>query len=125
MGRIVFRVANAFQEKLVRAGLLFPANFYGLSQTGFLHTQSILDILGRLPDGVSELMCHPGYVDADLLRAGTRLLGQRQVEIEALTAAPVRKLVADHGIRLMDYWQLGRFAYEHVDVIEQDQPGPN
>ena len=124
VGRIVFRFASAFQEKLGKAGILFPAHFYGLSQTGFLHTQSILDILGSLPDGVSELMCHPGYVDADLLRAGTRLLGQRQVEIEALTAAPVRKLVADREIQLMNYGQLGTYADGHVDAHRAVQPSP-
>jgi hopanoid biosynthesis associated protein HpnK len=107
VGRIVSRFAKGFKEKLAKTGLLFPAHFYGLSQTGVLHTQSILDILGRLSDGVSELMCHPGYLDTDLVRAGTRLLAQREVEIRALTAPPVRKLVADRGIQLISYRQLG------------------
>jgi len=108
VGGVVFGFATAFQQKLARAGLFTPAHFFGLSQTGFLHTESMLDILGRLPDGVSELMCHPGYVDADLHRMGTRLLNQRQIEIQALTAPAVRKLVTDRGIQLVSYGRPGR-----------------
>ena len=37
-----------------------------------------------MPDGVWELVTHPGYNDADLSRARTRLLAQREVEMQAL-----------------------------------------
>jgi predicted glycoside hydrolase/deacetylase ChbG (UPF0249 family) len=60
-----------------------------------------------VPEGVSELMCHPGYLDGDLMRSGTRLLGQREIEIRALTSPTVKKLVADRGIELISYEQLG------------------
>jgi len=128
VGRMVSGFANGFKEKLARAGLLFPSHFYGLSQTGLLNTQSILKILGRLPDGVSELMCHPGYLDTDLVWVGTRLLAQRETEIQALTASPVRKLVAYRRIQLISYRQLGPLQ-EHDDAnrevtirSEQNQP---
>jgi hopanoid biosynthesis associated protein HpnK len=119
VGRIVSGFAKGFKEKLAKAGLLFPAHFYGLSQTGFLHTQSILKILGRLPDGVSELMCHPGYLDTDLVWVGTRLLAQRETEIQALTASPVRKLVAYRGIQLTSYRELGAYAQERDDAARK------
>jgi predicted glycoside hydrolase/deacetylase ChbG (UPF0249 family) len=119
VGRVVSGFARSFEEKLAQAGLLFPAHFYGLSQTGFLHTQSIRHILGRLSDGVSELMCHPGYLDNDLVRAGTRLLSQREVELWALTAPIVRKLVADRGIQLISYRQLGPYAQDRGDAARE------
>jgi hopanoid biosynthesis associated protein HpnK len=106
LGRAVSIFARRFREKLVKAGLLSPAHFYGLSQTGFLDTQSIQDILGDVPEGASELMCHPGYLDADLAKTGTRLRVQREVEIRGLTAHQVRKLVADRGIQLINYLYL-------------------
>ena len=112
VGRTVSVFARRFQEKLAKAGLCFPAHFYGLSQTGFLDALDILEILAGLPEGVSELMCHPGYVDADLANTGTRLLAQREVEIRGLTARQVRKLVADRGIQLISYRQLETNARE-------------
>ena len=112
VGRTVSVFARRFQEKLAKARLLSSAHFYGLSQTGFLDAPSIQDILERLPEGVSELMCHPGYLDADLAKSGTRLLAQREVEIRGLTARQVRKLVTDRGIQLISYRQVGTHPQE-------------
>lgn len=119
VGRMVSGLARRFEKKLAQAGLLFPAHFYGLSQTGFLNTQSTQHILGRLSDGVGELMCHPGYLDIDLVKAGTRLLAQREVEIRALTAPSVRKLVTDRGIQLISYRQLGAYAQDRGDPARE------
>jgi len=104
--RAVSGFAHRFAPKLAKAGLLFPSHFRGLSHTGFLRLRSVLDILANLPEGVSELMCHPGYVDSDLVNSGTRLLGQREIEVSALTAPVVKKVVADRGIQLISYAQL-------------------
>ena len=106
VARAVSTFARGFAEQLAQAGLLFPAHFCGLTQTGFLHLRGLLDILGRLPEGVSELMCHPGYLDDDLVASGTRLLAQREAEIRALTSPKVRRVVADCGIELIGYQHL-------------------
>ena len=60
-------------------------------------------MLEILPDGYTELMCHPGYVDAELLKSDTRLQQSRQTEIAILTDAGLRKLVATRGIRLLNF----------------------
>jgi len=60
-----------------------------------------------LSEGTSELMCHPGYFDTDLERTGTRLLAQREVEIQALTADSVGKLVMARNIQLSHYRDVG------------------
>jgi hopanoid biosynthesis associated protein HpnK len=112
VGRTVSIFARRFKENLAKAGLLSPDHFYGLSQTGFLDALDILDILGGLPEGASELMCHPGYLDADLAKTGTRLLAQREIELRGLTARQVRNIVADRGIQLINYRRLETHALE-------------
>ena len=89
VARGVSHFARRFREKTEGAGLVSPSQFYGLSETGFLDVCSLQEILSRLRDGVSELMCHPGYADRELVESGTRLVGQREVEIRALTAPNV------------------------------------
>jgi len=116
VGRAVSSFAGSFKKKLRKAGLLTTDHFYGLTETGFLHTRSVLGILGALPEGVSELMCHPGYFDEDLVRVRTRLLGQREVEIRALTALIVKIVGADRGIRLISYRGLKADATEPAAV---------
>jgi predicted glycoside hydrolase/deacetylase ChbG (UPF0249 family) len=115
--------ARAFEKKLAKARLLFPDHFYGLSETGFLHTRGILGIVGALPEGVSELMCHPGYLDDDLVNAGTRLLAQREAEMRALTAPTVKTLVAERGIQLVSYRELGTNAAEATPVLQRVTTG--
>jgi chitin disaccharide deacetylase len=56
-----------------------------------------------LPDGTTELMCHPGYADQALRNTPTRLQGSRQTELQILTDVEIRNLVASQGIRLIDY----------------------
>jgi chitin disaccharide deacetylase len=56
-----------------------------------------------LPDGTTELMVHPGYADEALQKTQTRLQTSRQTELEILTDATLRNLVASQGIRLIDY----------------------
>ncbi len=102
----VSKLARSFRGKLARVGLLSPTYFYGLSQTGFLDARAIREILEDLPPGISELMCHPGYRDVDLERTRTRLLTQREIEIQGLTAPSVKNLVASGGIKLSNYKEL-------------------
>jgi predicted glycoside hydrolase/deacetylase ChbG (UPF0249 family) len=56
-----------------------------------------------LPEGTTELMCHPGYVDDALKSSATRLQDSRQKEVEILTDTDIRNIVASQGIRLIDY----------------------
>jgi len=100
VSRAVSAMARNFRRKLEQTGLLSPARFYGISDTGFLDASAIRRILASLPHGSSELMCHPGYRDIDLERTRTRLLTQREIEIQGLTARSVKNLVVSEGIQL-------------------------
>jgi predicted glycoside hydrolase/deacetylase ChbG (UPF0249 family) len=103
VGRAVSDLATGFGKKLAEAGLHAATHFFGINQTGFLDSSAIRKILENLPEGASELMCHPGYRDVDLERTGTRLLSQREIEIQGLTVVSVRNLVVSGGIRLLNY----------------------
>jgi len=106
VGRAVSAFAWRFRQKLEKAGLLHPTHFYGVACTGFLDTQLIRDLLGGLPEGTSELMCHPGYSDASLASTGTRLLVRREVELFALCSPLIKSLLTSQGIRLVHYGAL-------------------
>lgn len=100
VSRAVSAMARNFRRKLEKTETLSPARFYGISDTGFLDASAIRRILASLPQGASELMCHPGYRDIDLERTRTRLLTQREIEIQGLTARSVKNLVVSEGIQL-------------------------
>ncbi len=52
----------------------------GISATGHLNAITLRAILGTVPSGTWELVCHPGYNDRDLDAVTTRLRETRDVE---------------------------------------------
>jgi hopanoid biosynthesis associated protein HpnK len=106
VGRMVSWFARRFKARLAHAGLHSPMHFFGLSQTGFLSFEIFEQILHRLPEGVSELMCHPGYADSDLVKTRTRLLAQRETEARALVWLRTSNPDFEESIRLISYSDL-------------------
>jgi chitin disaccharide deacetylase len=96
-------LARDAREQAERAGIAAADYFCGIAQTGELTREGVLRLLEILPEGTTELMCHPGYVDAELAKSATRLQASRQTEVEILTNTQIRNLVASQGIRLVDY----------------------
>ena len=96
-------LARDAHEQAERAGIAAADYFCGIAQTGELTREGVLRLLEILPEGSTELMCHPGYADTELAKSATRLQASRQTELEILTDTRVRNLVASQGIRLIDY----------------------
>jgi predicted glycoside hydrolase/deacetylase ChbG (UPF0249 family) len=95
--------ARDARELADRAGIATADYFCGIAQTGELTREGVARLLNNLPDGTTELMCHPGYADEDLRQTPTRLQSSRQTELEILTDTGLRNLVASQGIRLINY----------------------
>jgi chitin disaccharide deacetylase len=110
VGRVVSSLAEVFSAKLERAGIHFPSHFHGIRETGFLDAAAVREILDNLPDGVNELMCHPGCCDSDLVETGTRLLAQREIEIQALRSGSVRNRIVYDDIQLLNYKEMAESA---------------
>jgi len=96
-------LARDAREKVDRAGISTADYFCGIAQTGELTKEGVARMLRNLPEGTTELMCHPGYVDEELRSTSTRLQGSREKEVAILIDPEIRNLVASQGIRLIDY----------------------
>jgi predicted glycoside hydrolase/deacetylase ChbG (UPF0249 family) len=96
-------LAGRARRKLREAGIFFPDHFFGLFHTGALTEAVLLALLRRLPDGVSELLCHPGIVDESLAAVRTRLRFCREVEWRALMSPALREEIHRRGIHLVTY----------------------
>ena len=82
--RLLRSQSRAFAQQVNRAGLVTTDGAIGVLATGTLDTQTVQNLLAALPEGTWELVCHPGYNDADLKKQRTRLLESREVERTAL-----------------------------------------
>jgi hopanoid biosynthesis associated protein HpnK len=111
MGRSITAAAagagrGRFRRVAQAKGLRTPDHFCGIRWTGSLGAEDVVRLVERLPEGTTELMCHPGYRDAELDGKATRLKGERQRELEALRAPEVARVVQERGIRLISYREL-------------------
>lgn len=103
---VLARLCIVNAPHLTRAGLRSPEAFFSIARTGFWTKRWLMDVIESLPEGISELMCHPGYEDAALAQAQTRLRASRAVELKLLTDPDIAALIRERGIRLIDYSQL-------------------
>lgn len=71
---------SSLQRRLLQHGLKTPDAFTGFVLTGRLSSAALRATLAVLPEGVTELMCHPGYCDRELEAAPTMLKQKREVE---------------------------------------------
>jgi predicted glycoside hydrolase/deacetylase ChbG (UPF0249 family) len=74
---------------------LFLDDFYAEGAT----RENLRSILAELPDGVSELMCHTGHADPELL-AGSSYGIERDREVEILCDPDVRADLSLRGVAL-------------------------
>jgi chitin disaccharide deacetylase len=96
-------VRRRFHRVLSQHGLRTTDHFAGFQITGRFRAQELVDLLGVLPEGSTELMVHPGRCGAELQAARTRLKESREEELKALVAPEVREALGRNGIELTTY----------------------
>ncbi|MBL8239604.1 MAG: ChbG/HpnK family deacetylase [Bryobacterales bacterium] len=77
--------------------------FAGFALTGRYNSKDLAELFTHLPEGVTELMTHPGHCTAELQAAPTRLKQSRAAELQALTAAETRAALETNHITLTRY----------------------
>lgn len=105
---VLAQLCRFSSARLVNSGVKSPDAFFGITQTGFWTKRWLQGLIERLPDGVSELMCHPGYDDDQLKRVGTRLRQSRAVELQLITDPEIRASFNERGVRLVNFSHLSR-----------------
>ena len=109
--RMLHTFSRQFLHRTKRAGLLTPDGVVGVIETGSLDSSLLLQTLASLPEGTWELVCHPGYNDADLHTVRTRLLDSRDEERRLLTSPDLRKFLEEQEFRVISYRE---FAEERI-----------
>jgi len=76
----------------------FHSSFFDQNAT----LDHLMDILGSLPEGISELMCHPGFRDPELEKSSS-YAKQRDGERQILEDVVVRNLLSDLGVEMIRF----------------------
>ena len=104
--RVLNRFAGQFRTAVAGEGFATPDGTLGIEVTGMLDETLFQAISQNIPDGTWEFVCHPGYNDAELAKAETRLRESRELELRVLTMPQARELLANNGIQLISYREL-------------------
>lgn len=106
-GVLTFRLfAREFHQAVREMDMATTDGTVGIAVTGKLDQKALLALLDALPEGTWELVCHPGYADADLRASGTRLIASREVELQALSSPATKERLKARGIELISYADL-------------------
>jgi len=91
----------------------FYAQWGGETHLEQVSVESLLEMLKRdMPDGVTELICHPGYIDDELESSYGR---ERQAELETLCHPRVRQALWSEGIDLLGFREFQRVLARHPE----------
>jgi hopanoid biosynthesis associated protein HpnK len=104
--RLLHSLAAQFRRTVSHAGLKTCDGTIGIVTTGFLDHDLLRRMIEFLPEGAWELVCHPGYNDAQLDAVTTRLRESRAQELAILTSGKTRALLENNGIQLISYRDL-------------------
>lgn len=95
-------MAKSQLRRLGESGLKRPDHFFGVPETGRLDAARLLRIIERLPEGTSEIMCHPGLVNPTLAKEINWGYGWK-TELDAVTDGKVKKQVKAMDADLINF----------------------
>ena len=104
--RFLRHFAAKFREAASQEAFVTPDGTLGIEVTGVLDETLFQAIAENMPEGTWEFVCHPGYYDAELQAAKTRLRESRETELHALTLPQAREVLRRNGIDLISYRDL-------------------
>jgi chitin disaccharide deacetylase len=104
--KVLRRYEDDFRRAVSDAGLKTTDGSFGIVSAGYLDQKLFAAIMGCLPEGTWEFVCHPGYNDAELDKMRTRLRESREKERDVLTSSEARKILSDQGVEMISYDQL-------------------
>ncbi|MBI3306286.1 MAG: ChbG/HpnK family deacetylase [Candidatus Omnitrophica bacterium] len=101
--RLPIRRSALMNSRLKMTNVVSPEFTFGnLTAEGYWRAGPLEAILRNLPEGVSEIMCHPGICDRELKTVSSFTTG-REAERKLFRAPSLRRLLQSSGIALGRY----------------------
>ena len=97
----------SFTRLTRRSGIATTDGAVGVLATGTLDPATLRSLLSQMPNGVWELVCHPGYQDNALEQTRTRLRASREIERKALLEVIPERLAQDTELSMINFQHIG------------------
>jgi hopanoid biosynthesis associated protein HpnK len=101
-GALLAPLVLFMKHRLRAAGIFHNDRVFGIAHSGAMDEQRILDVLARLPSGVSEIYLHPATVSGAAI-AGSMRSYRHSDELAALLSPRVRDALGKMNLRCGGY----------------------
>lgn len=101
-GSVFEALARFAAPRLRAAGIAATARVYGMHHTGEIDAAYLATLIRDLPDGASEVYCHPAVSPAPALGRHQRGYANTR-ELAALVSPEVRTAARERGVELVSY----------------------
>jgi len=85
--------------------------------------ERLIQAIANLPEGSTEIMCHPGYVD-DTTRKISSYTQGRELELNVFRSRNIHHALATNGVRLIHFGQLAAAKTATVPLIHKPLRAP-
>ena len=119
--RLFLMISN--RETGVDSGIISSDYFAGIAMTGKWNEkkkEKVRRLIFSLRPGITELMCHPGYADPGLVSV-SRLVEERQEELNVLTSPLLQKWLREAGVTLTSYRDVVNERRPSTHCIEHEK----
>lgn len=105
---VVTRWCLSQKPNLEGMGIRVTDHFFGFCRAGKVSAEWLKKLLEHLPEGVTEIMTHPGYLTSDLLALeknfGSYYINRRrEAELRALLAPELKELIRSLNVQLISF----------------------
>lgn len=102
--RFIGLLSHLARPVFAAAGLVSTQYFAGISFPRPGSVEELQSLLRSLPDGVTELMCHPGY--SATAKSGSFSTSEREEEMNVLINTQIIEQIRESSIQLVSYADL-------------------
>lgn len=96
------------RQVLIKNDIIVPDNFLGIMMDTKYPLLTFENMLRSVKEGANEIVCHPGYVDDELIKLTPYIqyVYPRRNELDTILHPRIKKLIKDLDIELISYKEL-------------------
>ncbi len=101
-------LAGFDKEILKKSRLKRPDNFFGAFLMGRMRFEQYAKIFNLIGDGYTEIACHPGYIDDEIVATNDTLIEGREEELRTLLDPRLKQAILENNISLVTFAEISK-----------------
>jgi len=106
---LLLKILAGFDKKFLESsGLYNPDYFFGAFLMGQMRFEQYVKIFDIIKDSCTEIACHPGYVDDEIIATNDSLIEEREEELKTLLDPKLKQAILEKDITLVTFAEISK-----------------